>query len=227
MKNRYANGAHFTKEKFRLLIKYFCMEMTALQIAELLHINRNTANLWINKIRQRIYELVEKEKLKNAKYVQMDETFFTKSTEFFPKVLFPYQEIPVFGIIDNTGKVYAKIIHKVTKKEIFPIVCSCCAKGATIYTDGATVYKGLANMGFVHRYVNHIEHEFSRYEDNICITTNRIEGFWGWMKVRLGKFRGVKWDNLHLHIAESVWRFNHRQDDIYLLLLRNFRNLKL
>lgn len=29
--------------------------------------------------------------------------------------------------------------------------------------------------------------------------------------------------NLHLHIAESVWRFNHRHDDIYLLLLACFR----
>lgn len=69
--------------------------------------------------------------------------------------------------------------------------------------------------------------EFSRHVNNDCITTNRIEGFWGLMKVRLAKFRGVKWDNLAVHIAESVWRYNHRKDDIYKLLLREFRRKKL
>ena len=82
-------------------------------------------------------------------------------------------------------------------------------------------------MGYQHYSVNHIEKEFSKHIEEMCITTNRIGGFWGWMKVRLDKFRGVKWDNLHLHIAESVWRFNHRQDDMYLLLLRQFRAKKL
>lgn len=33
------------------------------------------------------------------------------------------------------------------------------------------------------------------------------------MKVRYAKF-GVKWGNLHLYVAETVWRFNHRYDDI-------------
>jgi len=89
VKNRYANGAHFTKKKFRLLIKYFCKEFTALQIADLLHINRNTVNLWINRIRDRIFLLVEQEKMYNAQCVQMDEIYFTKSLEYSPKYLFP------------------------------------------------------------------------------------------------------------------------------------------
>ena len=227
MKNRYANGAHFTKEKFRLLVKYFCKDFTVLQIADLLHINRNTASLWVNKIRQRIYELVEEERISNAKCVQMDETYFTKTMEYYPKYKFPYQEIVVFGIINEQGKVYAKIVDKANKREIFPIIQQCCAKNAIIYTDSAVLYKGLSKLGYQHYFVNHVDKIFSKHIDDMCITTNRIEGFWGCMKVRFAKFRGIKWDNLHLHIAESVWRFNHRQDDIYLLLLRNFRNLKL
>ena len=227
MKNRYQNVSKLSDAKFRLLIKYFCKEFTALQIADLLHINRNTANLWINRIRDRIFLLVEQEKMHNAKYVQMDETYFTKSLEYSPKYLFPYEELVVFGIINEQGKVYATIVDKPSKKEVFPIIKECCAKGATIYTDGAALYKGLTKLGYLHYSVNHVEKEFSKHIDEMCITTNRIEGFWGWMKVRLSKFRGVKWDNLHLHIAESIWRFNHRQDDIYLLLLRQFRANKL
>jgi transposase-like protein len=227
MKNRYANETHFTKQKFRKLIKYFCMEFTASQTAELLHTSRNTVNLWFNRIRQRIMLLVEKEKLRNATCVQMDETYFTKTKEYFPKYKLPHEEIVVFGIIDSAGRVYAKIVPKANKEHVFPVIFECCAKDATIFTDKAALYKGLRKLGYKHHAVNHRDLEFSRYENGMCITTNRIEGYWGWLKVRLAKFRGIKWDNLDVHIAESVWRFNHRQDDIYKLLLKEFRMNKI
>lgn len=227
MKNRHQNVSKISDEKFRLLIKYFCKDFTVLQIADLLHINRNTASLWVNRIRQRIYELVEEERMSNSKSVQMDETYFTKAMEYYPKYKFPYQEIVVFGIINEQGKVYAKIVDKANKREVFPIIQQCCAKNATIFTDSAALYEGLSKLGYQHYFVNHVDKIFSKYIDDMCITTNRIEGFRGWMKVRFAKFRGIKWDNLPLHIAESVWRFNHRQDDIYLLLLAPFRANKL
>jgi uncharacterized hydantoinase/oxoprolinase family protein len=120
MKNTYANGTQFSKVKFRLLIRYFCKDFTALQIADLMHINRNTANLWINKIRQRIAVLVDKEKLHNAACVQMDETFFTKTKEYFQKYKLPHEEIAVFGCIDSAGRVYATVVPKVRKALIIP-----------------------------------------------------------------------------------------------------------
>ena len=49
------------------------MDLTALQIAELTELNRNTVNSLINKIRARILLIVEQEKLMNANYVQMDD----------------------------------------------------------------------------------------------------------------------------------------------------------
>jgi transposase-like protein len=223
MKNRYANETHFTKCKFRQFLQLFCKDLTALQIASLTHLNRNTVNLWINRIRARILFIAEQEKLCNADNVQADETFFTNGGKFYPKWKLPYDEVVVFGMIDGNGKVYARIIDKATKEQIIPIVQECCKEKATIFTDGSNVYYSLSKLGYKHGFVNHVNKEFSRYENDMCITTNRIEGFWGCMKVRLAKFRGVKWDNLALHIAESVWRFNHRQDDIYRLLLKEFR----
>ena len=55
----------------------------------------------------------------------MDETYFTKAMEYYPKYKFPYQEIVVFGIINEQGKVYAKIVDKANKREIFPIIQQC------------------------------------------------------------------------------------------------------
>ncbi|MCL2338744.1 MAG: IS1595 family transposase [Proteobacteria bacterium] len=227
MKNPYAKETHFSKRKFRKFLQLFCKDFTATQIADFMNVNRKTANLWINKIRMRILLIVEQEKLCNAVCVQMDETYFTKTKEYFPKYKLPHEEIAVFGIIDSAGRVYAKIVEKVDIIHVFPVIFEVCAKDATIYTDSAVLYKGLSKLGYKHHAVNHRNMEFSRYENGACITTNMIEGYWGWLKVRLGKFRGVKWDNLDLHIAESVWRYNHRQDDIYKLLLKEFRVDKL
>ena len=223
MKNTYAKKSHFSVRKFRKFLQLFCKDFTATQIADLTEVSRNTVNLWINRIRQRILVLVEREKMRGATCVQMDETYFTKTKEYFPKWKLPHEEIVVFGCIDSAGRVYAKVVPKCRKKYVFPVIFEVCASDATIYTDSAAMYKGLSKLGYKHHSVNHSSMEFSRYENGVCITTNRIEGYWGWLKVRLAKFRGVKWDNLDVHIAESVWRYNHRQDNIYKLLLKEFR----
>ena len=118
---------------------------------------------------------------------------------------------------------YAKPVEKANKTHIFPVILGCLAPGATVFTDASTLYKGLAAMGFKHMFVNHSAMEFARTAGELRVTTNRIEGFWGWTRTRLTKFKGIKWDNIELHISESVWRFNHRQDDIYELLLKELR----
>ena len=96
--------------------------------------------------------------------------------------------------------------------------------GATVFTDASVLYKGLSNIGFKHMFVNHSQMEFARTEGTLKVTTNRIEGFWGWTRTRLVKFKGVKWENIEQHIGESVWRFNHRQTGIYKLLLKELRS---
>ena len=223
MKNKYISGTHISVRRFRQFLRYFAMDLTALQIAELSCMNRNTANLWINRIRMRILLIVEREKLTGADCVQIDEMYFTKSKEYFPKWKLPYDEIPVFGIVTSQGMAYARPVEKANKECVFPVILGCLAMGATVFTDASVLYKGLSGLGFKHKFVNHSMMEFARTEDGLRVTTNRIEGFWGWTRSRMAKFKGVRWENIEQHIAESVWRFNHRQDDIYKLLLDELR----
>ena len=75
MKNTYAKETHFSKCKSRQLLKMFCSDFTALQIASLNHLNRNTVNMWIKRISARILLMVEQEKMTNATTVQLDETY--------------------------------------------------------------------------------------------------------------------------------------------------------
>ena len=53
---------------------------------------------------------------------------------------------------------------------------------------------------------------------------NGIENFWGLAKMRLAKFCGLNRATLRLHLKECEFRFNHRRDNLYQLLLKEFKN---
>ncbi|KPQ01069.1 MAG: hypothetical protein HLUCCA01_04020 [Bacteroidetes bacterium HLUCCA01] len=53
---------------------------------------------------------------------------------------------------------------------------------------------------------------------------NRIENFWGFACLRLSKFKGLHPATVRLHVAECAFRYNHRKDDLYPILLQIIRN---
>ena len=50
-----------------------------------------------------------------------------------------------------------------------------------------------------------------------------VENFWDITKNRLSKFRGIRKDKFYLHLKETEYRFNHRKEDLYHLLLKEFK----
>lgn len=75
-------------------------------------------------------------------------------------------------------------------------------------------------MGYQkHLRVDHSANEFSsrRVRGNHI---NGIEGFWGYAKTRLARFRGMHRDTFLFHLKECEFRFNHRHEDLYQVLLR-------
>ena len=53
-KNKYVNRSKISEAKFRQIVKLFCLDLNANQIAELSSLNRNTVNRYLKAIRQRI-----------------------------------------------------------------------------------------------------------------------------------------------------------------------------
>jgi transposase-like protein len=53
---------------------------------------------------------------------------------------------------------------------------------------------------------------------------NGIEGFRGMAKTRLVKSRGMNRSTFYLHLKECEFRFNHRAEDLYHLLLKLTRS---
>ena len=116
-------------------------------------------------------------------------------------------KLPIMGIFDrNSGLVHVEVIPKLDLGRIFEIVRARARRGARLYTDGFKMYRAFTHRGFIHCYVDHAGGEYVRGD----IHTNNIEGFWGILKRRLSCIGGMRRDRLHIFVAETVWRFNHR-----------------
>jgi len=98
------------------------------------------------------------------------------------------------------------------------------ALDSTVYSDGWGGYDGLVVLGERrHLRVAHGRGEFARGEAHI----NGIEGFWGYAKSRLAKFRGMSKRTFYLHLKECEFRFNHRREEVYEILLKSCEKLPL
>ncbi len=53
-KNRNVKSSKLSEAKFRLLVKLFAADLTAVQIAQLSGVNRNTVNRYLRLIRERL-----------------------------------------------------------------------------------------------------------------------------------------------------------------------------
>lgn len=117
-------------------------------------------------------------------------------------------KLPIVGIFSRlSGHVYVEVLtKKLDIARIFSIIAERTEPGGTIYTDGFKMYRGLAGLMYQHEYVDHDGGELVRGD----VHTNNIEGFWGILKRKLSCIGGMRRANLHLFVAEIVWKFNHR-----------------
>lgn len=131
----------------------------------------------------------------------------------------------VFGIYErHSRKVYSRIVENAKRETLMKIITQKISRQSTIHTNGFRSYTALKDMGYpLHETVEHNVNEFVR--GNIHV--NGIEGFWSGVKTRLSKFRGIRKSHLYLHLKECEYRFNHRHENMYDLLLLNLRKAPL
>ena len=70
-----------------------------------------------------------------------------------------------------------------------------------------------------HFRVQHGNNEFANKHSHI----NGIESFWAYAKTRIVRFRGLAKHTFYFHLKECEFRFNHRNEDIYKLVLKMLR----
>ena len=89
-----------------------------------------------------------------------------------------------------------------------------------IHSDKWRGYNGLVDMDYKKHYrIRHGNDEFTHGKNHI----NGIESLWSYAKRRLEKFHGIPKEKFNLHLKECEFRFNYRNQNIYNLLLKEFR----
>ena len=216
VKNRYYKRSRISEAKFRQLIRYFAMDFTATDTAQLTDISLRSVNTIYLKLRRQIAVVCEQQSpLQGA--VEVDESYFGARRVRGKRGRGAYGKTIVFGLFKREGMVYTEIVPDCTKATLQGVIRGHIAPDTVIHSDGWRGYDGLVDIGFdKHFRVNHSAKEFARGEYHI----NGIESFWSYAKRRLQKFNGVAKHTFYLHLKETEFRFNHRRDNLYLALLR-------
>lgn len=78
------------------------------------------------------------------------------------------------------------------------------------------MYNGIADFNSIRLFrTNDSVTGVTRGKSNI----DEIDLFWGMLKSRLIKFRGLNSGTLYLHVKETEFRYNYRENDLFELLM--------
>ena len=221
MKNRYHKSSKLSESKFRLVVKCFALDLTATQTAEMVGVSRNSINLLFTAFRCRIAENSKLESPLSGEF-EADESYFGATRVKGKRGRGAGRKKIVFGLLKRDGKVYVQVVPNAKAATLQAIIRGRADIESVIYTDGWGGYDGLVSLGYEkHFRVAHGKDEFSKGSGTHI---NGIESFWSYAKHRLGKFRGVAPESFELHIRETEFRFNKRDESLYKILLKIFRN---
>ncbi len=219
VKNRYKKHAKISEAKFKKILKLFCVDLTAVQIAEIIGLNRNTVNKYLKLIRQQIAAICESES-PFSEEVEVDESFFGEKRVKGKRGRGASGKTIVFGIFKRNGSVYTEIVPDCSKPTLQGIIRGKVGLDTVIHSDSWRGYNGLVDLGYKkHLRVDHGNDEFVSKGSHI----NGIEGFWGYAKMRLARFRGMNKSTFYLHMKECEFRYNYRNKNIYKILLEYFK----
>lgn len=214
MKNKYLKGAHLSERKFREILKLFCEDLTATQIANISDISRVTVNNYLKLIRTHIARYCEE---KNPRY------YTNGYIPFIPlngvSLLSENEELSnrksLFGIYKKDERIIADIImHPEYKEMIDWVKGKFHGERADELRKLYGHYNGIADFNNYRLYRVNSDAESPRQR----IGLDEVDFFWGSLKARIAKFRGLSGHTLFLHVKETEFRYNNRNTDLFELL---------
>ncbi|MCG2587995.1 IS1595 family transposase [Rhodohalobacter sulfatireducens] len=200
MKNKYVNRSKISEAKFRQLIRYFSLDLTAIQITELIGLNRNTVNRYLTEIRKKILT--------------------------YSSAISPLTEVNISCLDTSNFDSLCVLIREMDGQ----IYTETIPKEVAWNPDNTLKNEDLQKTGYDLVIDFETGKQFFLKENSIGsenhqrMKINRIESFWGNAKSRLAKFKGMHSSTLKYHVKECEFRFNNRNKDLYQLLLKILRN---
>ena len=218
--NKYYSRSRISERRFRSLVRCFGEDLTATQTARLTGLSIRSVNSIFLKIRRRLAEECEAQSPYSG-VVEVDESYFGPKRVRGKKGRGAGGKTAVFGVFQRGDNVYTQIVPNCAKPTLQKVIRGRVSLESAIHSDGWSGYDGLVDVGYKkHFRVKHSKNQFAERSNHI----NGIEAFWSSAKRRLSKFNGVHHHTFYLHLKECEFRFNHRNQDLYSVLLRLLRD---
>ncbi|HKH61762.1 MAG TPA: hypothetical protein VKA49_13065 [Flavitalea sp.] len=208
MKNRYLKNARIPEKKVRELLNLFCEDLTATQIANISGISRITVNAYLKLIRTQI-----------AQYCEEQNPFYQHRRQF---PVISHKQIGDANIDNNFYGTFRTdqgiyTMHIVNVDAVWLnnwLRGKVTADKSILEQNDLHIFDAIADFGKMKLYrVNNAEH-FIKGKSKI----DEIDLFWGILKSRIVKFRGLNTGTTYLHIKESEFRYNNRNIDLFTLI---------
>jgi transposase-like protein/predicted DNA-binding protein (UPF0251 family) len=205
-----ASRARIPADQFLEILRLFALDLNASQIAELLGLNRNTVNRYVMAIRKRIARHCKRGRCYNSEHGPLCVTQVTGVRGRNPS-----QAHVLIWLFEERGSVYTEIVpHR------FTAVMQAIMRGK-VRPAGVFDVLGLDNCNAIADLDNkRIFHVRGKGRDR-CGKKAAIapaDRFWGVVKQRMVKMRGIKRTSLPYHLKECEFRFNNGQHDLAGLL---------
>lgn len=121
-------------------------------------------------------------------------------------------KIKVLSLLDrDTGRTRSMVVDNVTSNEIARIVAANVSAEAHLMTDEAPTYLKAGKTLARHSSVNHKKEEYARYEGELTISTNALEGYFSIFKRGMkGVYQHASKKHMHRYLAEFDFRYSNR-----------------
>lgn len=194
------------------ILYYFYLEISARRAANELNINYNVVHRKFMHFRKCISNYCNSEAGRLKGEFEIDESYFGGKRKG-NRGRGAKNKAIVFGILERKGKVHTVIVKDVSAETLMNEIKNKTKKGSVFYTDKWRSYNSLEQYG-KHNIIDHGK-EFVDHHNYI----NGIEGFWSFAKERFHKYHGISKTNYPLYVKEMEFRFNHRNENVYNLLM--------
>jgi transposase-like protein len=220
LRNRYCVRSRISEAKFREVLRLSSPGLEATKISKLAGLARKGIDLVPRKPRGRIASERER-RARLPGVIEADESFFGQRRVKGRRGRGASGKTTAFGLFKRRGGAYTEIVPDGAKATPRAIVRGRASPEGVIDTDGRRGYGGLVDVGYAKRFrVDHERGEFAGGHAHV----NGIEGFRGYAKSRLARFRGIHKPTFYLHLKECERRSNNRHCNRYRLLLKPLRN---
>ncbi|MBO9729099.1 MAG: IS1595 family transposase [Chitinophaga sp.] len=218
MKNKYLKGAHLSERKFKEILRLFADDLTATQIANISGVSRVTINSYLKKLRHQIARYCETQHPAPVPVLTYDSRPSDLTPDHDSDTLVAVKpEVDrivkpvIFGICRSSDRLHTEILPDVSRSMIH-----AATRGRSVLeTQGASErlrrFNGLVDLGQYRLYRLGQTSDTHQMDD--------VDAFWGLTKHRLAKFKGLNRNTAYLHLKECEYRFNHRNEDLFMVLL--------